>query len=137
MPCRIAHYGCPDRYILRYDGTSANHGAVSDGYPRKDQRTTPYPHVPAYGDRTAELQHLPAQTRITRVVRGKNLNARPNLRPVPNGDFHDIEDHAIEVKEYVIAEMDVVSVIAVKRRPNVHTFPNAAKQLTEQRSTHV
>jgi hypothetical protein len=37
------------------------------------------------------------------VIRRVDLNGRADLRPGPDGDGDDIQDHAVEVEEYVAA----------------------------------
>jgi hypothetical protein len=44
------------------------------------------------------------------------LHGRPNLRSGADGNRGHIQDYAVEVEKYSIAEANVVTILAVKRR---------------------
>jgi len=62
----------------------------------------------------------------------EDLHARTELAVVPNGNFADIEDGAVEVEEYPLAKFYVGSVITEERRLQPSGIPAFAKDLQEQ-----
>src|SRR5690606_30497102 len=123
------------RHVTRHHAPGADQHIIANGHARQDDRPTTNPDVAPDADRPTELQARLALCRLARMIRGEYLHTGADLGPVTDGHRDHIQDHAIEIEEYALAQADIEAVIATERRPDVHVFANRGKALDKQLPT--
>ena len=132
-PRRVADHRRAGRHVPRHDGAGTDDRVVAHRHARQDQGGPADPDVGADRDRATELEAGPARLGIARVVRGEDLDARPDLRARTDRHRDHVEDHAAEVEERLRAERDVVAVVAMEWRPDHRLRADAAEMGGQQR----
>src|SRR5260370_33876322 len=67
------------------------------------------------------------------MVRRVYLHGRANLRYGADDNRGHIQDYAIEVEKYSVAEANVVTIVAVKRRSDHNVFADRREPFDEKR----
>lgn len=111
-------------HIAGNHASRTDHRIISNRNARENNGTATNPDVASDGDGTSEFSTSGAQDRVSRMVRRVYLHSRANLRSGTDGNRGNIKNHAIEVEEYSGAEPNVITIVAVKRRPNDHAITN-------------
>src|SRR4051812_16307251 len=117
--------------VLRDDAARPDHARASDRHARKDDGTAPEPDIVLDRDSCTELASGGALLGVERVVRGQELHGRCHLHAIADRHRHDIQDHAVEVHEDVVADRDVVAVVAEERWADVTVLANRSEQLLQ------
>ena len=106
-PARIA-----DGYVVGWDiphdnAPGSNHAVVANRHARADDAMSPKPDIvpDVYGFRP--LQPAASNLCINRVESGINMNARPNLSVIPDGDQITVKEHTPVIDEPVPTNADV------------------------------
>ena len=74
----------------------------------------------------------PARLGLERVGGGEQLDVRADLDVVADRDAGDVERDEAEVDEGAGADVQLVAVVAVKRRADLDAFADRSEQLFEQ-----
>jgi hypothetical protein len=82
---------------------SADYCTVADGNAGQENGAAADPDVAANLDGTAEFKAGAARFDVARMIGGVNLDRRPYLRAIANRHFDDVENDAVEVEEYAVA----------------------------------
>src|SRR6185369_7653006 len=101
----------------------------------KNERTRSNPDIFADMNRAPEFQSRSALRGVARMIGGKDLNTRADLCLVADRDGHDIQNHAVEVEEDLVAQRDVETVVAMKRWPNDGLFTHCGEAFQQQLAT--
>src|SRR5690606_620946 len=101
--------------IARHHAAGANDGAGANMHASQDQGATTHPDVRPDRDWFSVFL-APAQRRIERMQRRKDLHAWPKQRVIANANLAHVENGAIEVEKYACAQVDIGAVVAVERR---------------------
>src|SRR4051812_31490404 len=128
--------GVPDRHhpgrdVLRHHAPGPDHRRAPDRHTRADDGAAAKPDVVLDRDQPAELAAGGALDRIERMVGCQQLDRRRHLHAVADRDRDHVEDHAVEVHEDVVAERDVVAVVAEERRPDIGVRAEPAEKLAQ------
>src|SRR5205823_5352746 len=115
-PGRVARNRHARADIPRDHAAGADHGAIANGDAGQDDGAAADPDVLADPHRAAEFEAGSSCLGVARVVGGVDLRRRSDLGAVADHDFDDVEDDAIEVEKHLVAEPDVVAVVAKERR---------------------
>ncbi len=67
------------------------------------------------------------------MVGGVELHRRPDLRAGADVHLDHIENHTVEIEKGAFAQVDVVAVVAVERRPDHRTGTDRGQPLGQQR----
>jgi hypothetical protein len=67
---------------------------------------------------------------INRVRRRVQLRIRSDERPTSDPDVRDVEDYAIEIKEDLFAQYDVISIVTVERGLDPKPWPGMGNECT-------
>src|SRR5690606_40503093 len=90
--------------------------------------------LPIYLDRLSELL-VPTLLGVPRVRRRVDLHGRAEERERPDAHGADVEDHAVEVEEHPLSELDVRAVVTVERRLDRHRVPARPEELARDPPT--
>ena len=131
---RVAEGGGADGHVMGDHTTRPYQRVVADGHARQYDRAAPDPDITPDMDRATKFQAGSPTSRVAWVIGRKDLNARPDLRLVSNGDLHHVEDDAVEVQEHAHTETNVEAVVAVKRRPDYSAVPDRGEAFQQQRA---
>jgi len=126
---RIAERSSPGRHVTGDHAARADQRIITDGNARQDDRSRSDPDVAPDPDRATKLQAGGSPHRVARMVGRQDLHARPDLRAVADGDLHDIEVHAVEIREHPSTEANVEAVVAMDGGRITAPSPTAAKRL--------
>jgi hypothetical protein len=85
--------------------------------------------------RTAEFEAGTARFDIARMVGGINLHRGSDLGAVADRNIDDIQDDAVEIEEHLVAEADIVAVVAKERRTDNNALADIAEMLRQQGMT--
>jgi hypothetical protein len=96
------------------DATSTDHGIITYGYTRQNDRAAANPYVPTDLDRAPKLGTRSANRWITGMVCRVYLDRWAYLRPRSDSHSNDIENHATKIEEDVSPDPDIVAVVAIK-----------------------
>jgi hypothetical protein len=99
------------RDIAGNDRTRPDDRIVADGNSWKDHGASADPDVRADANRAPIFKICQSNCRVTRMVGSIDLDGRPNLGAVTDGDRSNVQKHTVEVEEDALAEMDVVSIV--------------------------
>src|SRR5690348_3831775 len=97
--------------VSRDDASGADDGAICDRYARQDDGAAANPDVTPDPHGSTEFETAPSDVRISRVVGRVDMHARADLTAIADDDADDVEKHAVEIDEDIVAEPDVVPVI--------------------------
>src|SRR5262249_25338609 len=119
--------------VPHHDAPGSNHAVVANRHPRTDDAMSSEPDIVSdvYGFR--RLKPAASNLCLRRVKGCVDVNARPDLSIVPDGDEVAVEEHAPVVNEPVPANADVHPVVATERRLDLR----AATDLPEQHLQHL
>lgn len=125
--------GVSDRDAARRDiahdhRSSPDHASVSYRNAGADDSPGADPHIVADGNGQHIFERRTALFGINGMLRRVDQDARRKHDVAADPHLRPVEDHAIEIDEDMIAEMDVVSVIALERRHDQHALPHSAQQ---------
>ena len=118
------------RNVARHHAAGSDDRARSDTYSGEDDRAAADPHVSADVNRLTEFFAAPlfgVQGMHWRV----DLHRRAKQCVVTDAHVAHIQNHAIEIEEHTLAQLDVDAVVAKERRLHPHGVSTCAKQLTE------
>src|SRR5437660_12263271 len=102
--------------IPRDHAAGADDSAIADRDAGEDDGTAADPDIVAEPHRAAEFKAGLSRLGIARVVGGVDLRRGPDLGAVADNNFDHVEDDAVEVEKHLVAEPDVVAVVAKERR---------------------
>ena len=111
---RVAACSRASGNVASDDATGTDHGIITYGYTRQNDRATANPYVLTDLDRAPKLGTRSANRWITGMVGRVYLDRRAYLRPRSDSHSNDIENHAIEIEEDVSPDPDIVAVVAIK-----------------------
>jgi hypothetical protein len=74
----------------------------------------------------------PTFDRVARVIGRVDLDSGSDLRARTYLDSDDVENNAVEVYKSVFAEMDIVAIVAIKRRPDHGSLINGPQLLAQK-----
>src|SRR5438093_507370 len=131
-PRRVAGDDAVRRHVARDDAAGADDAAIADRYVWQHDRPAAEPDGVADADRTGCFPPGDTQSAVERVGPGIKLHRRAHLQIVADLDQGAIEKDTVVVDEGVLADADVVPVIAVKARLDVGAVVDRAKQLAQQ-----
>lgn len=118
------------RDILGHHRACANRATVANGHSGANHGIAANPAIIANRDGFGQLEGASFDN-IQGMRSGVNMYAWPKKDVVANGDFHRIEHHTIEVEIDILARVNVVPIIAMKRRFDVQTLVRIGQQLLE------
>jgi len=106
-PARIADGYVVGRDIPHDNAPGSNHAVVANRHARTDDAMSPKPDIvpDVYGFRP--LQPAASNLCINWVESGVNVNARPNLSVIPDGDQITLKEHTPVIDEPVSTNADV------------------------------
>ena len=114
------------RNISGDDASGSNDTVVSDGHSGKNGRTGADPDVAADRDRHGDFQSRLALFRINRMLGGGETAVRSNKHMVAERNLDAVGYNQIVIRIEVVADKDVVSVIAPERSWFVLTSVSSA-----------
>ena len=121
------------RDVLRDDGTGADDDVVSDGHARQNADVAADPDVVADRDVDAVLIAAVTGLRVERVPGGAKHDVRTGHEVVTDLDLADVEHDEVIVREEVRADLDIVAVVAEKRRLDAEkSFLRLAEDVAEE-----
>ncbi len=115
------------RHVAGDDRPGADNSLIPDRHAGQNDRSAADPDIPADAHGTPKLQPGAAPCGIAWMIGGINLNGRPDLRAIADGDVRDVKDHTVEVQESARADANVEPVIAEKWGPDNGTGANEAE----------
>ena len=129
---RVAACGRASRNITSDDASRADHGIISYGYARQNDRSAANPHILTDPDGAPELDTRSADSWITWMVCRIYLDRGADLRSRSNSHSHDVKDNAIEIEKYVWPDPDIVAVVAMKWWSDHHAVSGLCQQLLQE-----
>src|SRR6185312_3309586 len=105
------------RDVAGDDAAGADHRFGADRYAGADNRAAADPYIRTDRDRLGVFLR-PPQLGVQRMGRRVELHRGAEHREVADRHGADVEDHAVEVEEDAVAEVDVGSIIAEEGRLN-------------------
>ena len=106
-PRRIAECSAAGRYVACHHAAGTDHSIVANAHTRQDDRAAADPDIAPNMHRPPELEPGLTLISFSRVIGGKYLHPRANLRAITDTDRNDIKDHAVEVEEYTFTQKDI------------------------------
>ena len=106
------------RHVAGDNCPGTNNSVIPDRHAGQNDRSAADPDIPADAHATPKLQPGAALCGIAWMVGGINLNGRPNLSAIADGDFRNVKDHTVEIQESACANANVEPVIAEKWGPD-------------------
>jgi hypothetical protein len=106
-PIRIAHRYPVSWNVPHHHAPRSNHAVVANGHTGTNDAMAPKPDVvpDVYGSRS--LQSAAPNLWVNRMECCVDMNARPNLSIVPDGNEITVEEHAPVVDEPIATDADV------------------------------
>lgn len=101
---------------MRNYTSCTDNGIVADGHPREYAYTSAYPYVVTHADGVGIFQSPVAQFGIEGMACGVEAAVRTDEYMVAKGYRRLVENDAVEVGKKVMAHLNAVAVVAVKRR---------------------
>src|SRR3569623_1544687 len=126
---RISGHRRARRDVPRHHAAGPDDGAVANRDAGQDDRAAADPDVGADLNRTAKLKPVAPGLGIPGMVGAINLNGRADLGAVADRDMDNIEDDAVEVEKYAVAQENIVAEIAEERRADHRVRADAAEVL--------
>jgi hypothetical protein len=113
-----------------HDAAGTDDGTRSDSHARQDDRAPTNLHVRANLDWFAEL-FAPPLLGLDWMPRCVDLDCRAEQGKIADADLAHVQDHAVEVEEHALAELDIRAVVAEERRLHPHRATTLAEQRAE------
>ena len=104
------------RHIARDNCARADDGIIPDLNAGQYNRTAPDPHISSDPDRLSKLKPCFATVSIPWMICRQDLHIGTDLRHVADVHCADIQNDAAVIKEHIVAQMDVVSIVGVEGR---------------------
>ena len=117
-PCRDTTYYDIIRDVPRYNCASPHNDIVADGDSRKNGNVAANPYIVADGYGFGDAEVFPSACRGKRVADRCDQGIRADHHIVANADFTDIQDGQIVVPGEVVADKDILAVVAVESLGN-------------------
>jgi hypothetical protein len=114
------------------DATRTDHGIITYGYTRQNDRAAANPYVLTDLDRAPKLGTRSANRWITGMVCRVYLGRRADLCSRPNSHRNDVENYAIEIDEDTWPDPDIVAVVAMKWRSDDRAVSDLRQSLPQQ-----
>src|SRR4051812_33757280 len=129
---RVADGDDVRRQVPGHDRPSADDGVVADRHTGQHDDATTEPYVVTDGDRLRRLPLVATGAGLNGMGRGQQLDVRPDLHVVADGDRSDIERDEPEVGEAPSPEADLGAVVDEQRWPDRRPLPDRAEHLLEK-----
>lgn len=115
------------RHVFDDNGTRSDNGIVADRDARIDDGTPANPYIIADAHRLAAFDTGEPLLDIERMSRCIDVDARAHQAIVANANVADVEEHAIEIGEEIVADVDIIAVVAAEVRLDIQMIPARAE----------
>lgn len=116
-----AHYRI-GRHVFGHYRAGSDNRIIANGHARINHRASADPDVMAYGDRFTVLQPAVTFGRVQRMRGCINVHPRCEHTVIANADRADVQHDAVEVGVKIVAQIDVIAVVAAEARLNISAF---------------